>query len=361
MMVFAVLLCALIATRSMRETHRETTIAPSQFALVDPIKVTYTIHSPLVGASAVFIGEGFQALVSVSDNRLLLPCVALVQGGFTTLRVLEPSKTSGYFFTEFLFPRIQSRTNLTVEMFMLKAQGVEAGSVSWSTLFNTVTTVASGFDLRAAHSTARLHGMLLGGAPRHLRLEPTSMCSTLINPPALPPRVFYMFMFNAEFELLDLLRRELGPELVDFFVPIEANVTHSGAPKALHFQQSGLGNGTDARLRSVAVLDLPPAGSNDHALRDGTSVADHRREVRQRDEGVFIALRELNARPNDLVLLTDVDGIVSADSLRAARGCAHIFSENNMPAAFHLRHHVYNLNWRMPNGHGTWVQKRALD
>jgi hypothetical protein len=87
------------------------------------------------------------------------------------------------------------------------------------------------------------------------------------------------------------------------------------------------------RVAHVPVLDLQ------------ASTTDREREVHQRDQGVYRGLRLVGAQPDDLVLITDVDGVVSAPALEAARRCAHSRALQGDAAAFHLRHHVYNLNW----------------
>ena len=257
------------------------------------------------------------------------------------MRCLEPSGKPGYFFADFIPRTGNERSNVTVDLFAVAAP---AGS-SWQLSRAASQAVVSGIhedDLRAAYNLAREEGRLLGPT-RWVDLLPPSSCSPVAVAaaavgPLQPPRLLYMFMFNDEFDLLDLIREELDG-VADVLVAIESNSTHSGKSKPLHFARSGLGV-TFPGLVGVEVLDLPE------------SMDPRDREVYQRDAGVLKALAALNARPEDLVLVTDINGIVSAESLRLALRCASVLGD--LPIAFHVRHHVYNLNWARSSGDGTW-------
>jgi hypothetical protein len=160
------------------------------------------------------------------------------------------------------------------------------------------------------------------------------------------PRLFYMFSFNNEYRLLQLLLEELPADVVDMLVLIEANMTHSGKPKPLHFNRLKRNSifrklENRARILHVKILDM-----------DNTTMTDVTREQYQRNEGVRRALHILDAKPNDLVVVTDVDGLVRGNVLRTIKNCAHITTRR--PYAFWLRHHVYSLNWQVAEQKGMW-------
>lgn len=120
------------------------------------------------------------------------------------------------------------------------------------------------------------------------------------------PRVFDCFTFFNELDLLEIRLDELAPA-VDVFVIAEAPLTFQGDPKPLHFQENRRRFDRFAsRIRHV-VVDRMPAGESG---RDNW-----RREYHQRNA---LATAIADARPDDLVLLSDVDEIPRDDSIRTA-------------------------------------------
>jgi hypothetical protein len=212
---------------------------------------------------------------------------------------------------------------------------------------------------RAAFFGAQASGHVVS---RTVRVVPASRCHTIHqhhHRAEVPPRLFYMFSFNREFRLLKLLLEELPPDVVDRFVLIEANMTHSGVAKPLHFAALGRSSTFRAfdvrgRILHVPILDMTQ------------DMSDMERERYQRDQGVRLGLERLSARPNDMVVITDVDGIVRGDVLRQIKQCENLLgrrsSDENVVVAgysFWLRHHVYNLNWQMTSNSGMWGAKEG--
>ena len=117
-------------------------------------------------------------------------------------------------------------------------------------------------------------------------------------------RVFDCFPYNGEADVLAIRLNELD-DAVDVFVIVEATLTHSGAPKPIRF------DGGDPRIarflpriRHVVVDDFP--ATDDAWVR----------EKFQRDA----VLRGLaDARPDDLILVSDADEIPRADVVREIR------------------------------------------
>ncbi|HYC01522.1 MAG TPA: hypothetical protein VEC57_20490 [Candidatus Limnocylindrales bacterium] len=119
-------------------------------------------------------------------------------------------------------------------------------------------------------------------------------------------RIFDCFTFFNEFDLLDIRLAELGP-VVDRFVLIEADRTHQGQRKPLYFQQRRHEYDSHGdRIAAFVVDDMPPFAGDPWALE---------RHQRART-GSF--LEALGARPDDLVLISDVDEIPRAASIPAA-------------------------------------------
>jgi hypothetical protein len=117
-------------------------------------------------------------------------------------------------------------------------------------------------------------------------------------------RVFDCFMFSTELDVLDVRLAELAP-VVDFFVLLEAPITHQGKPKPLHFAENARRfESFRHKIRHVVVNDMPIG--DDH----------WRRERHQRD-----ALRGAiaDAGPDDLVVVSDVDEIPRASTIALAQ------------------------------------------
>jgi beta-1,4-mannosyl-glycoprotein beta-1,4-N-acetylglucosaminyltransferase len=110
--------------------------------------------------------------------------------------------------------------------------------------------------------------------------------------------------FN-EFELLEIRLNELAG-VVDRFVLVEATRTHSNRPKPLYFRDhwSRFAAFTD-RIIHVEVADMP---------------GDPNAWVRENFQRNAIARGLTGARDHDVILVSDLDEIPSAASVRAAAG-----------------------------------------
>ena len=119
-------------------------------------------------------------------------------------------------------------------------------------------------------------------------------------------RIFDVFPFNGEFDLLDL-KLEAMADKVDAFVLVEAPRTFTDNPKPLYFQ--------DAKDRYAAYGDKIV-----HVIAEdapGFVQSTWAREYHQRNQGVR-GLSGLCA-PEDLVLISDVDEIVDTAVLERMR------------------------------------------
>jgi beta-1,4-mannosyl-glycoprotein beta-1,4-N-acetylglucosaminyltransferase len=118
-------------------------------------------------------------------------------------------------------------------------------------------------------------------------------------------RVYDCFIFSRELDLLEIRLNELSP-VVDVFVLAESPTTHQGEPKPLYFQENIRRFAAfQDRIRHIVVDQMPQGGRK----------ADHfRREYHQRD-ALIAGLND--ARPDDVVLLSDVDEIIRATAVRA--------------------------------------------
>ena len=119
------------------------------------------------------------------------------------------------------------------------------------------------------------------------------------------------FVFHNEFDLLEIRLREMG-DLVDRFVLVEADQTQRGSPKPFFFDENrerfSAWKDKIVDLQVRLPDELPPA----LGVYKNRRKKDWERENYQRN---CIAQGLDTCRPDDLVLLSDVDEIIRADVL----------------------------------------------
>lgn len=145
-----------------------------------------------------------------------------------------------------------------------------------------------------------------------------------------PPRVFDVFQFNNEFDMLEIRLHELD-DAVDYFVIIESTSTHSGHPKPLHYQE----NKHDPRFESFRHKIVSYVAPINNSFRFSDA---HEREAYQRSF-VVPALDDAGARPEDWVIFSDVDEIPRGEYIRLLKSCTGF----NLPVAFQTPIHLYDF------------------
>ena len=115
------------------------------------------------------------------------------------------------------------------------------------------------------------------------------------------------FLFFNELDLLKIRLEELK-DVVDRFVLVEAPITFSGASKPLYFERyRHLFSEYTDRIHHHVVPDMPRFARTTRYIR----------QFHQRDS-IGIALERAGCKPDDVVLVSDVDEIPSADRLPEA-------------------------------------------
>ena len=122
-----------------------------------------------------------------------------------------------------------------------------------------------------------------------------------------PRRIFDIFPYNGEIEVLKVKLHEMGP-WVDQFIIFEANLTYSGRPKPIFLPDQS----AEIAEFLPKIIHLVVSDPSAHVTSAWA------REYHQRDES-FAALQGLCA-PDDLVLLTDTDEIVDRRCLEGFQG-----------------------------------------
>jgi beta-1,4-mannosyl-glycoprotein beta-1,4-N-acetylglucosaminyltransferase len=154
--------------------------------------------------------------------------------------------------------------------------------------------------------------------------------------------IYDCFTFYNELDLLDARLHE--HTFVDRFIIVEATTTFQGQPKPLWYADNA------SRFKNFAdridhfVVDFPMELHNRFARRRNQTWA---REYHQRDQ---FALGLRNARSNDLVIVSDVDEIISAAKFDEALkvrppGSLTIFEVVSHPFFVNRRSQSRSLPW----------------
>lgn len=141
-------------------------------------------------------------------------------------------------------------------------------------------------------------------------------------------RIFDCFVFYHELDILELRLNILGP-FVDYFVLVEAPLTYTGQPKPLIYEEN---KKRFARFHDkiihITVNDMPEFADSPWD-----------REAFQKSA---FGRGLTDARPDDLILVSDVDEIVKPDCLRRA-----LTKAAGKITYFEGVYYHFRLNWRL--------------
>jgi beta-1,4-mannosyl-glycoprotein beta-1,4-N-acetylglucosaminyltransferase len=153
-------------------------------------------------------------------------------------------------------------------------------------------------------------------------------------------RVWDCFFFNNEVDILEARLRELE-DVVDRFVLVEGDRTHTGMPKESVFDQN-----RDRYRRWGDRIEHVIARLDEH-IDTGRG-----RPARDRDDQQRAALGRFLSEatsPNDLVVVSDLDEIPERDVF------PYLLERRGSPLRLCLHHGIYHANWirRLPWANGT--------
>ena len=135
--------------------------------------------------------------------------------------------------------------------------------------------------------------------------------------------VYDCFMFFNELDILEIRLNELH-DIVDKFVIVESTRTHTGDIKPLYFKESENHFSQFSDKIIHIVFDNPP---------EGKQYADHWKRERQQRNAIARGL--VNCKPNDIILISDVDEIPSRESI--------INFKDKVPFEESLTHNILHL------------------
>lgn len=148
-------------------------------------------------------------------------------------------------------------------------------------------------------------------------------------------RVFDCFTFNKELDLLEFRLRLLSA-LVDKFVLVEAPRTHSGRVKPLHFAENAARfNEWASQIVHVVVSDLPQP-------------TDQNRWIPESFQRNAILRGLSGAKPNDIILVTDVDEIPEPSVVKVLRAGLASPTTLQMTKSYFKANFIYEGPWLHP-------------
>lgn len=152
--------------------------------------------------------------------------------------------------------------------------------------------------------------------------------------------VYDCFSFFNELDLLEI-RLNVLKDVVDRFVLVEATITHTGIPKPLYYEQNR------TRFSNFADKII-------HIVVDDFSAADSSRTPRERAWSIENIQRNAiveglsEAKPEDTVLISDLDEIPSPESVQETIGMAGVTRLGLMQYNYFLNFHNYSSpEWRL--------------
>ncbi len=141
--------------------------------------------------------------------------------------------------------------------------------------------------------------------------------------------VFDCFTFFNEVEMVKFRIKYLK-DVVDYFVIVEASQTHSGMPKEQNFPYDDFDEETKKKIKYV-YIDFPKENLLDHLdfnaeyiLQTLESWKNWARENYQRN---YIKKCLTEAKDDDIILISDVDEIISKEAIEFLKENAHKIDE----------------------------------
>lgn len=144
--------------------------------------------------------------------------------------------------------------------------------------------------------------------------------------------MFDCTMINDEIDLLEIRLHELDP-VVEKFVIVKSNTTHSGKPKEYNFLKNI--NKFEKFVHKIHFIQ-------DTGVDVTTPSGSWYNENRQRD--ISLTVLHHVAPTDGLFFIGDVDEIPRAEKLLEAR---ELFLKNKIPVAFNLAYCMYYFNYAM--------------
>ncbi|KAL1409322.1 hypothetical protein Q8F55_003303 [Vanrija albida] len=157
---------------------------------------------------------------------------------------------------------------------------------------------------------------------------------------------------STELDMLEVRWREYAP-FVDIFIVVESTMTFAGTPKPAHFEQhrakfEAIAKAAGAKLVYKKVTDFEPnlpSGSFKNEIKQRVAISDLIEQERVLAGSI---------PPGSLVIQSDVDEIISRDTLRLLTTCS------GFPSQMHLSVDNYIYSFDQPLNDGGYWRPRVV-
>ena len=151
------------------------------------------------------------------------------------------------------------------------------------------------------------------------------------------------FMFYNELDILHIRLHELY-EIVDYFILVEATKTHTGKDKPLYYSEN---KERFCKYNDKIIHVITDFNENyDFSSYIDTPTVDWYRENYQR-ECIQVALKDLNLRDDDIIVLSDLDEIPNKRILNIIKTHDFIINNNSI-YSFEMTLYYYNIELTTP-------------
>lgn len=131
-------------------------------------------------------------------------------------------------------------------------------------------------------------------------------------------KIYDCFMFYNELDVLEIRLNELY-DIVDKFILVEATFTHSGKSKPLYFKENQQRFSKFLDKIEYLIIDEQPDINGEYVLSQSEKQWILERDVhmiRERFQRDFMKKALLQCDDNDIIIISDIDEIVSADAIK---------------------------------------------
>ncbi|WVW85461.1 hypothetical protein I302_107499 [Kwoniella bestiolae CBS 10118] len=163
-----------------------------------------------------------------------------------------------------------------------------------------------------------------------------------------PPKLIDAILFSSELDMLEIRMREYEPYVSKFLI-VESNMTFSGQPKRTYFldNRHEFDFIPESKIEYHLITDFEanlPVGSFDNEIKQRTKIGNELRNLANSGE----------IRKGDMIIQSDVDEIISRQTLQLLRTCSSI------PSPLHLNVDNYRYTFQFPLNDGGYYRPKIV-
>ncbi|WWC93439.1 hypothetical protein V866_000273 [Kwoniella sp. B9012] len=162
------------------------------------------------------------------------------------------------------------------------------------------------------------------------------------------PRIIDAVLLSSEIDMLEIRMREYEPHVSKFLI-VESNMTFSGQPKPTYFQDNRhrFNFIPKDKIQYHLITNFEanlPLGSFDNEIKQRTKIGNELRNLADKGE----------IRKGDMILQSDVDEIISRQTLQLLQICSSV------PSPLHLNVDNYRYSYEFPLNDGGYFRPKIV-